>query len=204
MDFFRFLFTKRFLRHLLMVIAAGAVLIFGTSMWLGWYTGHKQYIIVPDLKGKLLSEVRSDEHFSDFQFVLIDSVYESGVAPGTIVSQEPAMNSNVKTNRKIYLTVVSSVPDMVTMPDLKYLTLRQATSMLESYSLKLGTISYTRSFDQDAVQVQYFEGRPVKAGTMLYKGSIIDLVVGLRSGVKQEPQVDEEETEEPDTIADEL
>jgi eukaryotic-like serine/threonine-protein kinase len=204
MDFFRFLFTKRFLRHLLMVIAAAAVLLFGISMWLGWYTGHKKYIIVPDLKGKLMSEVISDEQFRDFQFELIDSVYESGIAPGTIINQEPAMNSNVKAHRKIYLTVVSSVPEMVTLPDLKYLTLRQATSMLESYGLKLGTISYTRSFDQDAVQAEYFEGKPVKAGERVYKGSIIDLVVGLGSGAKQEPQVDEEEPEIQDTLADEL
>jgi eukaryotic-like serine/threonine-protein kinase len=204
MDFLRFLFAKRFLKHLLLVIAAAAVLIWGISLWLGWYTGHKKYIIVPDLKGKQIEEVRNDNQFSDFQFVLIDSVYESGVAPGTIVGQEPVMNSNVKHNRKIYLTVVSSVPDMVMMPDLKFLTLRQSTSMLESYGLKLGTISYTRSFDQDAVQAQYFEGKQVKAGTRLYKGSIIDLVVGLGSGGSREPDVDDEENVAADTLADEL
>lgn len=204
MDFLKFLFTRRFLRHLLIVVAAGAVLIFAVSLWLGWYTGHKKYIVVPDLKGKLFQEVKSEDQFRDFEFVLIDSVYETGVAPGTIINQEPAMNSNVKLHRKIYLTVVSSVPDMVTMPDLKYLTLRQATSMLESYGLKLGTISYTRSFDQDAVQGQYFEGKNVKAGDRLYKGSIIDLVVGLGTGVIKEPQVDEEENETADTMADEL
>jgi len=204
MDFFRFLFSKRFLKHVLMVMAAAALLIWGISMWLGWYTGHKKYLIVPDLKGKLISEVKSDPQFSDFQFVLIDSVYETGVSPGTIVGQEPLMNANVKKNRKIYLTVISSVPDMVVMPDLKLLTLRQSTSMLESYGLRLGTISYTRSFDQDAVQAQYFEGKQIKAGTKIYKGSIIDLVVGLGSGGKKEPDVDEEGGESADTLAGEL
>jgi eukaryotic-like serine/threonine-protein kinase len=203
MDFFRFLFSKRFLKHLLMIIAATALVIWGISIWLGWYTGHKKYIIVPDLKGRLIGEVRNDPQLGDFQFVLIDSVYETGVAAGTIIGQEPLMNANVKKNRKIYLTVVSSVPDMVVMPDLKFLTLRQSTSMLESYGLRLGTISYTRSFDQDAVQAQYFEGKQVKAGTRLYKGSIIDLVVGLGSGGKQEPDVDEETSATSDTATNE-
>lgn len=204
MDFFRFLFSKRFLKHLLLVAGAAAILIWAISLWLGWYTGHKKYILVPDLKGKTIADVRNNEQYSDFQFVLIDSVYEPGVAPGTIVSQEPVMNSNVKHNRKIYLTVVSSLPDMVSMPDLKYLTLRQATSMLESYGLKLGTISYTRSFDQDAVQAQYFEGRAVKAGASLYKGSIIDLVVGLGSRGMPETREDTGNEESSDTLVDEL
>lgn len=205
MDFFRFIFSKRFLKHLGLVIGIGLVLLWFTSLWLGWYTGHKNYIQVPDLKGKLIGEVMNDEQYSDFQFVLIDSVYESGVPPGTVVSQEPLMNSNVKHNRKIYLTVVSSVPDMVTMPDLKYLTLRQATSMLESYGLKLGTLSYTRSFDQDAVQAQYFEGKQVKAGTRLYKGSIIDLVVGLGTrGIPASQEEESDEEESSDTLVDEL
>jgi beta-lactam-binding protein with PASTA domain len=204
MDFFRFLFSKRFLKHLLLIIGAAAILIWAISLWLGWYTGHKKYIQVPDLKGKLIGDVRNEEQYRDFQFVLIDSMYEPGVAPGTIVSQEPVMNSNVKHNRKIYLTVVSSVPDMVTMPDLKYLTLRQATSMLESYGLRLGTLSYTRSFDQDAIQAQYFEGKPVKAGMRLYKGSIIDLVVGLGSRGMPDIQEETEGREVQDTLVDAL
>ena len=91
---------------------------------------------------------------------------------------------------------------MVTVPDMKFLTLRQATSMLESFGLKLGTISYTRTFDQNAVQAQYFEGKPVKPGTRVYKGSIIDLVVGMSSGNIREPELEESSEEASDTLAD--
>lgn len=203
MDFFRFLLSKRFLKHLLMVLAFAAILIFGISLWLGWYTGHKKYIVVPDFKGKLIAEVVQSNEYRDFQFVPVDSVYDKKLKPGTIIGQEPVMNSNVKHNRKIYLTVVSSVPDMVKMPDLKFLTLRQASSMLESYGLKLGNISYTRSFDQDAVQAQYFEGKPIKPGQALYKGSIIDMVVGLGSKGLQEQDGEEDGGTEPDSLFDE-
>ena len=204
MDFFRFLFSKRFLKHLGWVVACSAVLVLAITLWLNWYTGHKRYIVVPDFKGKMITEVRQDVRYDDFEFVLLDSLYEHGVAPGTIIGQEPAMGSNVKHHRKIYLTVVSSLPEMIAMPDLKFLTLRQATSMLESYGLKLGTISYTRSFDQNAVQAQYFEGKTVKPGVKLYKGSIIDLVVGMSSGSKEEPEVEQNTEETPDTLADDF
>ena len=202
MDFLRFLFTRRFLKHLGLVAGCSALLLWATMLWLNWYTNHKDYIVVPDLKGKPFSDVRADRQYADFQFVLLDSVYEQGVAPGTIVGQEPAMNANVKHNRKVYLTIVSSLPDMVTVPDMKFLTLRQATSMLESFGLKLGTISYTRTFDQNAVQAQYFEGKPVKPGTRVYKGSIIDLVVGMSSGNIREPELEESSEEASDTLAD--
>jgi beta-lactam-binding protein with PASTA domain len=154
------------------------------------YTEHNRYIEVPDLSAKSVAEVTGDPIYSDFQTVVIDSAYEMGQKPGTIISQDPLVGSRVKHNRKIYVTVVSTVPDKIAMPDLKFLTLRQATSMLESYGLKLGTISYTRSFDEDAVQQQYFEGKRIAAGTLIYKGSIVDLVVGLGlKGMQQEEEV---------------
>jgi eukaryotic-like serine/threonine-protein kinase len=181
MDFIRFIFSKRFLVQLLLASLISLGLLAIVMVWLNIYTGHKKYIVVPDFRGQLVTGVMADENYKNFDFVVIDSVFEMGQKPGTILSQDPLVNSKVKHNRKIYVTVVSSVPDQIVMPDLKYLTLRQAVSMMESYGLKMGSLSYTRSFDEDAVQQQYFEGKPVKAGTKVYKGSIIDLVVGLGS-----------------------
>jgi len=181
MDFIRFIFSKRFLIQLLLATLISLGLLAIVMVGLNIYTGHKKYIVVPDFKGKLVSEVKADENYKNFEFVVIDSAFEMGQKPGTILTQDPLVNSQVKHNRKIYVTVVSSVPDLITMPDLKFLTLRQAVSMMESYGLKMGNLSYTRSFDEDAVQQQYYEGKPVKAGTKVFKGSIIDLVVGLGS-----------------------
>ena len=71
------------------------------------------------------------------------------------------------------------VPEKTTMPDLRDLTLRQAQTMLESAGLKLGKLIYIRSFDEDAVHNQLFEGKMISAGTMLNKGSVISLTVGM-------------------------
>jgi beta-lactam-binding protein with PASTA domain len=179
MDFLRFVTSKRFLKHLLAALAAGLILMIAAMFVLNIYTGHNRYITVPDITGQLVNNVRGNEAYSDFQIVVMDSAFEVGKQPGTIVFQDPAVNSRVKHNRKVYVTIISSIPDEVEVPDVKYLTLRQGISVLESSGLKIGNLSYTRSFDEDAIQQQYFEGKPIRPGTKIYKGSIIDLVVGL-------------------------
>ena len=79
----------------------------------------------------------------------------------------------------VYMTITSVVPEKTTMPDLRDLTLRQAQTMLESAGLKLGKLLYIRSFDEDAVQNQLFEGKTINAGSVINKGSVITLTVGM-------------------------
>jgi beta-lactam-binding protein with PASTA domain len=67
------------------------------------------------------------------------------------------------------------------MPDLKYLTLHQAVSILESTGLRVGRISYIPTFDQDAIKHKSFNGNIIDPGTKLDKGSVIDLTVGMGS-----------------------
>ena len=84
------------------------------------------------------------------------------------------------------------------MPDLRDLTLRQAQSMLESAGLRLGKLRYIRSFDEDAVQNQLFEGRSIKTGTLIDKGSVIDLTVGMGAKAAEMKQGDSLDHEIPE------
>jgi eukaryotic-like serine/threonine-protein kinase len=179
MDFLRFLFSKKFLKHFLISIGITLVLIWIIMQSLSWYTKHNDYIIVPDYRGLYFSDVKSDPEFSNYQFLVIDSIFDVDKPKGSILSQDPYPGSKVKKNRMVYLTITSTVPEKTTMPELRDLTLRQAQSMLESAGLKLGKLLYIRSFDEDAVQNQLFKGRTIKAGTELDKGSVINLQVGM-------------------------
>jgi eukaryotic-like serine/threonine-protein kinase len=181
MDFFYFVFSKRFLKHFL-----ASVLIFGIILWITFlilssYTRHGDYLEVPQFTGKDFEQVKSDPAYSDFEFMVIDSVFDLKSKKGMILRQDPYANSKVKENRKIYLTIVSTNPEKTSMPDLKFLTLRQAISILESTGLKVGSISYIPTFDQDAVQQQTFKGKIIDPDTKLDKGSVIDLTVGMGS-----------------------
>lgn len=184
MDFLRFLFSKKFLKHLLIAIGITAVLIWATLYSLSWYTKHDNYIIVPDFRTLFVQDVLGNPDNSDYQFSVVDSIFDPDKPGGFILSQDPFPGSKVKTNRTIYFTISSIIPEKTTMPDLRDLTLRQAQSMLESAGLKLGRLLYIRSFDEDAVQNQLFERKPIQPGTQLNKGSVIDLTIGM--GAKAE------------------
>ena len=179
MGFFQFLFSKKFLRHFLISLGVTAVLIWITLQSLAWYTKHNDYIIVPDYRGLYLHDVLENPENKNYQFSVIDSVFNTDKPKRSILTQDPFPGAKVKKNRMIYITVTSQVPEKTTMPDLHDLTLRQAQTMLESAGLKLGKLLYIRTFDEDAVQNQLFKGKPILAGSVIEKGSVITLTVGM-------------------------
>ena len=179
MEFFRFLFSKKFLKHFLISIGITAILLWITFYSLSWYTKHSDYIVVPDFRGQNISDIMKADRFADFQFAINDSIFDPDKPKGSILSQDPYPGSRVKHNRMVYLTIVSLIPEKTSMPDLKDLTLRQAQSMLESSGLKLGKLLFIKSFDEDAVQNQLFERKVIAPGTKIDKGSVIDLQVGM-------------------------
>lgn len=179
MELFRFIFSKLFLRHLLLTIGISLVLIWIVLQSLSLYTKHNDYIIVPDFRTMYFSNVQNNPEYTNYQFRVIDSIFTPDKPGGSILSQDPYPGSKVKKNRMVYLTITSLVPEKTTMPELRDLTLRQAQSMLESAGLRLGKLSYIRTFDEDAVQNQFFKGRVIRAGTELDKGSVINLTVGM-------------------------
>ncbi|NQV01749.1 MAG: hypothetical protein HQ542_03820 [Bacteroidia bacterium] len=185
MNFIRFLFSWKFVKQVLLAIVLSIAMVWGTLIFLSKYTGHNQYIPVPDIRGKLIEEVIQSTFYTDFRFIVLDSVFDPELAPGTILYQDPWVDTRVKQNRQIYVTISSSTPDKVSMPDLKFLTLRQAESMLGSYGLKVGNLFYTPAFDADAVQQQMHNDQPIEPGERIYKGSVIDLVVGTGGGSYQ-------------------
>ena len=185
MNFLRFLFSKKFLKHFLISVGITAVLLWITFYSLSWYTKHSDYIVVPDFRGQIFTNVSMGDKYTDFKFAVNDSIFDSEKIKGSILSQDPYPGSRVKHDRMVYLTIVSIIPEKTAMPDLKDLTLRQAQSMLESSGLKLGKLIFIRSFDEDAVQNQLMGNRVIAPGTKIDKGSIIDLQVGMGAKASQ-------------------
>ncbi len=181
MDFFRFLGSKRFLKHLAAAVVIAAILTWIALLMLRIYTSHGDYLVVPDFRGKTFEQLTSNPEYGDYSFILMDSVFDINKTRGTVLHQDPYSGSKVKKGRKIYLTIVSSIPEKTSMPDLKFLTLRQAVSELESSGLRVGKLEYIKTFDEDAVQQQFFEGKVIQPGTKIDKGSVINLVVGMGS-----------------------
>jgi eukaryotic-like serine/threonine-protein kinase len=173
-----FLFSKIFLYNLITAIVLLVLLLFLLFKFISIYTDHGEEIIVPNFYGKSIEEIESVGQYKKFDFFVIDSLFDEYMKSGAIVIQDPVAGSKVKKGRNIYVTVVASLPEMVKMPDLKDLTLRQAINILGSSNLKTGKLIYIPSFDKNAVLEQFYNGDTIMPGDTLLKGSVIDLMVG--------------------------
>jgi eukaryotic-like serine/threonine-protein kinase len=68
------------------------------------------------------------------------------------------------------------------MPKLVDRSLRQATSILETYGLEVGELVYKPDMCMNCILEQKLDGEDIEAGTRIRKGSVIDLVVGQGLG----------------------
>jgi len=174
-------FNKRSLKHLALLIIAFVIFFWLVLRFLNIYTKHGHIYVVEDYTGMLLEEVISKPSNSIFEFVIIDSIYDNNREKGSVVSQTPLPGSNVKKYRKVYLTIVASQPEMVACPNLQDLTVRQATTVLETYGVKVGKIEFVPDIGNTVVRWKQM-GKTISPGDKLIKGSRVDIVVGSGDG----------------------
>jgi eukaryotic-like serine/threonine-protein kinase len=178
-DFFK---NKTVQKHLL--FAFGGLFIFINLVFLSLrvYTRHGQALSVPDFTGKNLEETSRMADEKRLRFEVIDSVFIQGQAPGTVVAQNPSVNTKVKANRTIFLTINAINPEKIEMPNLINYPFRQTEAMLLSAGLRLGQVRYIPNVAKDYVLKQYYRRREVSPGAKVIKGSAIDLTVGMGLG----------------------
>ena len=181
MSLVKFLFSRRFLLHLVVALAIVSALIFGLKWGLNTYTNHGETITVPDLEGFNETQIKRVLSSSTMRYEIIDSVYTTSVDPGVVVDQIPEANAKVKEGRKIFLTINAISPRLVNIPDIKYSSLRQAKSYLKAVGLKVGEIMYAPSENENVVMELFHNKKAVEANDKVAFGSAIDLVVGKKS-----------------------
>ena len=182
MNFIQFITTRVFLRQLLIATVIASAMVALVLSMLKWYTHHGESVVVPNLVGLNPSQIEQLETITNFEVIVVDSVFDSRQPSGSVIIQDPVAGSNVKKHRKIYLTTVAVLPEQVSMPDLVDLTLRQASAALETYGLELGNVSYVPDIAANAVLAQFYRNREIAPGTMVLKGSVISLRVGQNAG----------------------
>jgi beta-lactam-binding protein with PASTA domain len=177
MSFWNLVAKRIFWRHMLVMGVVSFLLITLIQVFLYLFTFHWQKIELPDFRGQNIQEVQSNSKYSHFVFEITDSIYNNDKKPGTIVSQIPSPGSSVKKGRKIYVTIISSTPEMVKLPNLQDLTLRETQSIFQTYGLKIGHIKYVPDIGRTVLKAIY-NGKEVEWGASVPKGAKIDLVVG--------------------------
>lgn len=190
MSFVKFLTSWKFIKHLLLAFAIIFVIIIVTMQALKFYTRHGEANPILDFEGLSISEAMETAKQQNLKIEIIDSLYISDSAPGTVVDQFPEKQHKVKKGRTIFLTINSTQPELVSLPLLTDISFRQAQVVIENSGLKIGRISYQPSEYNDLVLKVQIDSVDIVVGEKLPKGASIDLIVGRQQGNQNTPLPD--------------
>lgn len=181
MTFFRFIFTKTFLKQVVMAFLAIVVLGFLILWWLRITTNHNEKIAVPDLAKMSLDKVEEKLDEMDLRYEVLDSAnYNPDFPQYSVIDQIPKPGKFVKEDRKLYLTLNPSGYRKVVVPDVIGRTRRQAEPTLLAMGFEIGKISYRPHISDNVLEMRY-NGEKLDPGTPIQKTSVIDLIVGDQS-----------------------
>lgn len=178
MKLFEFIKSKSFLKHLAISLLSLLVIFWFVFKYLDHYTLHGDTITVPDFNGIKVNKLDSFIADKNLYYMVIDSIFDARKARGIVVKQDPLQGIQVKKDRTIYLYVTAALPPKIRMPKLQDKSLRQAIATLESYGLKTGQATYVPDECTNCVLQQTIKGKKIEPGTMVEKGSVVNLVVG--------------------------
>lgn len=181
--FVAYIKTKDFRKTILLAIGSVIAVVLIAFFSLSFYTNHGTGIPVPKLKGMSADNAISMLENQGFDY-RVDSVYKVDVAPGTIIEQDPDPGTLVKENRIIYLTMVSTQAPIVSLPDVEQQLFISASGTLKNYGLKFDTV-YRPDIARDMVLEIRYEGRIIKPGEKIPKGSKLELILGDGKGASE-------------------
>ncbi len=162
--------------HLLAVIGVSFIVIYIVLKYLDFYTSHNQAVRVPDIIGLQVEDAKPFlEQYMLFP-VVIDSIYADDVPRGAIVDLMPEANSKVKRNRIIYLKINAKTEKMVTVPDVKDISYREAYARLRSKGFDIETKWVPGEFRELAIGVEH-NGLLIDSGARVPISSKLFLIV---------------------------
>jgi len=126
-------------------------------------------IELPDVVEYSVDEATKTLENQGFSVILSDSVYDANYEKGHVVEQMPPPFSTVKQGRHVYLTVSIGEKPII-MPNLFYISPRDAELTLSSYGLELGSkfYDYDNASPEGVVIAQsHPQGQNVKLGTSI-------------------------------------
>lgn len=178
--------SKKFYLSSAGVIVLGiATLLLFDNLIMPGYTNYYEGLTVPDLTRVTLDEAEEQLTSIGLRYEVADRRANSAFPANYVIDQQPAANTIVKPNRKIYLTVNTEVKPVVVVPNVVSLSLRNAQIQLQNYGLEVGSISYESGRFKSVLRQSISEGDTVA------KGTTIDLAVsdGLGNKIVTIPEI---------------
>jgi beta-lactam-binding protein with PASTA domain len=165
--------------HLAIIVSIILVLFFGFFfVYLPWSTNHGDAVKVPNLKGLSMDAAEDLLDEADLDYEISDSVFVSGAEPLSIIANYPKSGANVKTGRKIYLTVAAISAPLVKLPNIIGRSTSSAQNQLLSSGLIYDGEEKIAALEENTVLAVKINGREIQQGDEIPKGSKITFVVG--------------------------
>lgn len=165
--------------HVGILLSAFLVIFFAFFFFfLPWITNHDEAIEVPDLRGMTISQMEETLDSKELDYEISDSTFIAGMAPLSIFSHYPKAGANVKSDRKIYITIITDKAPMVAMPDVVGRSSNSAKNLLVSLGFASPDIEFIPAMEENTVLKLKYNGQEINVGKKIAKGSTITLVVG--------------------------
>ena len=179
MSFVKFLISKSFFKNIIFIILISGLFLISLIFFLKITTKHGDFIVVPNLEGKTVPQIDDQLSELNLKYVISDSGnYNPEFKVNSVLDQLPKANSKVKEGRKIYLTVNASDFEMVEIPKVTRVTVRQARKTIESLGFIFGDIEYVDDIARDEVISIFNDGVELNKGDFLKRTSVIDFKLG--------------------------
>ncbi len=171
-------FTSDRAKKIYLILALCLVLFFAfNDLFMPWYANAGGIIEVPSVIGLKYEDAQTKLDSLGFETHKGDVRMDREHPVGIVIIQNPLTGAAVKKGRRVYLTV-SGGELLVTVPNIKGRTLRDARFMLEREGLKLGAIEYQSSdeFPENTVVEQ-----KLSAGSKVKKNVYVSIVISQGS-----------------------
>lgn len=179
MAYYRSRKDKSLLHNFIWGIVFVIAMVLVLQLLLALFTRHNKELTVPDFTALDMRTVHKVAKNLHLRVEVADSVYVKHLPLGVVFSQNPPAGSRVKKNRRIFITINSTVPRLVTVPSVIGYSLRQAAAEISSSGLTVGKLTYVSDIATNNVLRQQYKGKDIAAGKKLETESKIDLVLGL-------------------------
>ncbi len=181
-----------YVKNVLMMIGAFVGLVIIVLFLLNFYTKHNESITVPTVKGLQVQEAAGILESSDLRYEISDSIFQAEGAPGSIIEQIPKEQSKVKKGRTVFLVIKAKSVQLVSVPELKDYSRRQAEAQLASLGFNKVTIQEVPAAYKGLVISISYRGKQLTPNQKIPKGSPLVMTVGAGGDISEGDSISEQ------------
>ena len=135
---------KPFVKYFFIFLSAFAATAAGTYIAVMLVASNAKEVILPDLKGKNIIYVLETLTALNLNPKLYGVEYNKSCPRYHVISQDPEPGAVIKQGRDVII-FISKGKELVTVPDLRHMSVKNARILIEETEFKTGTISETDS-----------------------------------------------------------